>query len=323
VSTFRTRHALVLALATTLGACAPVAGSRGALVTIAAAPPAPVESRSPTGPDALIWIASEDGKVSTRWLAASAPGYQQVAEAPELLIAAGAGVWRWSARTETLHTVSCAEFNGAPAGEGTGMRVAMERIGAPGRTEIVTPASETGANESVQTAAPVGSIGPYLFVRESSYQYSCGAHGFTGVTVSAWDVSRAEKVEILDADELAGARLAAKRLLFPPTEEHAEGEEDAAYAATLPHYGARGWLGVEHAFTAFACYACSEGGWSSYTRAVNVPARELPARLRPYARPPEVVTAYLGAHPEVKIAGWSELSREAAGALGGFLHPRS
>jgi hypothetical protein len=81
-------------------------------------------------------------------------------------------------------------------------------------------------------------------------------------------------------------------------------------------------LHVDHSFSTFACYACGDGVWSSYTRSVNVPAHTLPERARPYSRAPEVVSAYLDAHPGDKIAGWSAVPPEAAAVLGRVLGGR-
>jgi hypothetical protein len=172
----------------------------------------------------------------------------------------------------------------------------------------------------------VGSIGPYLFVREHTYAYACGAHGSTGVTQTVWDLSRRAQADILDPDEHGAAdtigRASAQRLLTPEEGEEQVALENITYVASIPRYLAHGWLSVEHAYTTFACYACGDGEWSSYTRSVHVPAPHLPARAREFVRPPAAVTAYLDEHPEEKISGWSPVSKEAAAVLGGAMGRR-
>jgi hypothetical protein len=159
-------------------------------------------------------------------------------------------------------------------------------------------------------------------VREVAYRYACGAHGITGVSALVWDVARRARSTLLTPAEQATVDTTVRaeaRRRFAEGGEEPPTLEDVTYGAPLPSYGENGFLHVDHSFYSFACYACSDGVWSSYTRSINVPAQPLPASARPYLRPPAVVASYLGEHPGVTIAGWSAVTKAAAQVLAAAL----
>ncbi len=147
--------------------------------------------------------------------------------------------------------------------------------------------------------------------------YGCGAHGSSVASLTTWDLTSHRKVDLLEPAERAamdsGERVEAQQQL--PAFADPLKPEDVDYKGTLPRYGARGWLHFDHAFTTFACYACGDGAWGSYSVALNVPARHLPARAGAHKQAPPVVAAWLGAHPDTTISGWSEVSPQAAPLL--------
>ena len=58
-------------------------------------------------------------------------------------------------------------------------------------------------------------------------------------------------------------------------------------------------------FTAPTCYACTRGGWSSYTKSTVVDAVAIPALFAPFTSPPPAVRSFLRAHPDVEMKGFS------------------
>jgi hypothetical protein len=261
------------------------------------------------------------GKLTTRWIgpASSRDGYRVVAESPGLFIAVGADVWHWTAGSEKVPTGPCSDFS-KPAGKGTGTRAVAERLGSEERVTIVTPAKGgREINEIEHHALPIASLGPYLFLRESTAVDACRAHGTTEVSLIVWDLASRGYGDLLTPDEKSEldstARLEAQRRLPPFDDGKPLRPQDVLYRGSLPRFGPRGELGVEHAFSTYTCYACPDFVWGSYSVSVNVPAQRVPERARAYERPPAVVAAWLASHPEVKLAGWSELSAAAARTL--------
>jgi hypothetical protein len=86
---------------------------------------------------------------------------------------------------------------------------------------------------------------------------------------------------------------------FPPT-------EGTTYLTELvPAFAADGSLRLGLQFTATTCYACGRGNAGSYTKSEVVDAERLPAMLAAYADTPRAVRAFLAAHPEAAVKGWS------------------
>jgi hypothetical protein len=301
------RAALMAALA--LPACAPTA--RPAVTTeIARAQPVAPETEAPaTGPEVLVWTTAGEGegaKASTHWIASTTGGYREIAETAGVLVGAGDAVWRWEERAEKVTTTPCKDGNPLPAGAGEATRITGARLGSAERVDIVKPPRSIDANELRLTATPVGSVGPYLFVREEQYMYGCGAHGMTGVTLSVWDLAGRASRDALAPEELQKAQGSERAEARQKLAQEEEVALDAVnFVAAVPRYTRRGTLEVDYAFTTFACYACGDGAWGSYTRATAVQARALPARLRAYERAPAAVGAFLAAHPDRALGGWS------------------
>ena len=277
------------------------------------APAAPVDTR-----EALVWMVDAKGAPTTRWIAASPAGAREVGSKPALLVAVGADVWRWSARAVEVPTVACEGYRpDLTTHRRDGLRGTMERLGSAERVEIIEPWQPEGAADVAQSVDLEGSAGPYVFVREHDYAYTCDALGAHHGSLVVWDLAQRRAVDVLDRGELealdTAERAEAVDKLLPF--DHPLQLEDVTYRATLPRHDARGALLAEHEVSTFACTACSDGQWGSNTRWVAIPARHLPARLAPYERPAAVVTSWLAAHPRTGLAGWSPVSPEAARVL--------
>lgn len=275
------------------------------------------------GTEALVWTATKDHPPTTRWIAPTAGGYRRVAETPGLLVAAGPDVWRWSAREEPVKTEACEGSIAKPAGKGSVTRVSLDKLGGSDHVEIVSPKVDRAANAIEHTATPVGSVGPYLFVRQRTTLFPCAAHRSYDVDQAVWDVSKRARVDFLGPEERKVAdttdRAAAQRLFSAEGDKENVPLEDISYAASVPRYLDRGALGIENLFIRSVSHAGSDGVWSSGTKSILVPASQIPTKAKPYAQPPPAVVAYVADHPDEKISGWSTVSKEAAAVLGGAL----
>jgi hypothetical protein len=313
------RDALLFVLVGALSGCR---ATGSALVTaplesspLACAVPAPVRE------DVLLWTNGPDGRDT--WTLDGAGNV--LGQTHDVRIAARGEVWVWRQREESVPTQPCPSYdqNGnelPPSGSsdpGTGVEVRLTREGGSESIPLVEPAREDGAQDIQQQAELVASAGPYLFIRESTYAYTCGAHGNVGASARVYDIERGADVEMVDdraglidpdanrsASDRARADLATDEFVAlmaqgsPPSVE---------LTAIVPSYDHDGLLQVGLQFTTDTCYACSDGAWSSYTKSSTVALPEPPVALRPWASPPPGVSAFLENHPELTIKGWSRL----------------
>lgn len=164
------------------------------------------------------------------------------------------------------------------------------------------------AEEVRHTVALAGSIGPYLFIEESTYAFTCGAHGNTSVSARIWNVASGN-IEPMPTDfgPLNGAMAKAAQELngeddpFPATDENLE------LTALVPRYGQRASLRLGLQLTAPTCYACTRGGYGSYTKSTVIDSAALPKVFARYAAAPGPVRAWVAAHPDERLGGFSGL----------------
>ena len=164
------------------------------------------------------------------------------------------------------------------------------------------------AEDVRHTVTLAGSIGPYLFIEESTYAFTCGAHGSTSVTARIWNVASG-RIEPMPTDfgSLTGAMAKAAQELneeddpFPATDENLE------LTALVPRYGQRAALKLGLQLTAPTCYACTRGGYGSYTKSTVVDSAVLPKVFARYSAAPGPVRAWAAAHPDEHLGGFSGL----------------
>lgn len=242
-------------------------------------------------------------------------------------------VWAWREEAEEVETTPCqnddetgAEASAAvPPPAGSGMHATLARIdaartdvpGLPDVVEVVPVATGDGAQELEQHVELVATVGPYLFVRESTYAYTCGAHGNVGFSFTVWDAERHANVGVGLADgavESEERALASKALAADDdVSAFAEnGELEVELTEIVPTYGQEAQLSLAMQFTAPSCYACSDGAWSSYSKSTKRLAPIIPDALRAWAVAPDGVRAFARAHPELAVGGWSELPPSSA-----------
>jgi hypothetical protein len=150
-------------------------------------------------------------------------------------------------------------------------------------------------------------VGPYLFVRESTYAYTCGAHGNTGVSVTLWDAVEGRSIALPDdMGPLEGPRAKALEQLSDEDDDlFPANESTVTLTEIVPTFAQDGALQLGLQFTAPTCYACTRGGWGSYTKSAVAPAQGMPSLLVPFAHPPEAVRAFVSSHPDLQLGGWS------------------
>ncbi len=257
---------------------------------------------------ALVWGTSgEDAPPSTY---AIADDGAIVSRANGIRIWASGTEWSSEVGVEPVFTRPCEEGPEWAAQEGRGVRVRLVPSDASrAALEIVTPASGDDANEVQQSARLLASVGPYVFVEESTYTYACGAHGNTGVSFAVWNLDDGRAVDLLsdlpDREHLLASGKSAIDAQ-PDAVDFSRPEDPPALTELLPRIGPHGHLEASALVTVASCFACTDGGWSSYTVSTQVPA-PLPWRLRGLGAPPRAVALFADAHPALTVGGYSTL----------------
>lgn len=216
--------------------------------------------------------------------------------------------WTTAVSVEPVATSACEEGPQQPAQEGRGVRVRLVASDASrAALELVAPFPGDQANDVQQSARLLASVGPFVFVEESTYTYTCGAHGNTGVSFAIWNLEEGRSVDMLsDLPDREHLLAAGKRIIDarPDVIDFSRPSDPPALTELLPRIGKHGQLEATALVTVPSCYACTEGGWSSYTVSAQVPAA-LPWRLRGVGAPPRAVGAFVDAHPALTVGGYS------------------
>jgi hypothetical protein len=274
----------------------------------------PDAAPTPSG-DCYVWTREGEEDTVTYHLDANGRTIERL---DGIVIATTSGAWQWQVEDRPVPTVPCEHhddeghvFAGEPAEPGAATRASLRHLGSGAEQIIIDPGADLMGNADVQhDVGVIASIGPFLFLEESTYAYGCGAHGNTGVATTIWNASTGTAVALpMDLGSLEVPRGVAMAELtdedddaFAPTDENLELTE------IVPRFAPDGTLVLGLQFTAPTCYACTRGGWGSYTKSTIVDAPALPALFVQYAAPPAAVRAFLRAHPEVAIQGWSASS---------------
>jgi hypothetical protein len=272
----------------------PVDAARGARTFVWATEEAKGADAPSEGAVTLTYVLADDGTLLT-----TRPGLRVWAAGTE---------WVSEATEEAVPTTACEEEGPERAAqEGQGIRVRM----VPGDSshtplEIVSPAP-AGANEVDQSARLLGSVGPYVFVEGTTYEYTCGAHGNTDVWFAVWNLEEGRMVDLLSNVPDREHVLAQGRDAIDARSDaldFSRPDDPPALTELLPRVTADGRLEVSALVTVASCYACTEGGWSSYTVSTEVPAQP-PWRLTALGPAPRAVALFVAAHPELTIGGYS------------------
>ena len=273
--------------------------------------PAPPAARAPL---AYVWTTSANDAAPVTHVLSDAGDVLE--DLPGIHVAAAGTLWTWEESSVPVETAPCEDDPERPAGEGRATRVRLVPAdGSRAPLAIATPADGGDTNEIDHSVRPLGSVGPYLFVEESTYAYTCGAHGNTGVSFAVWNIEEAATVDLVadlpNRDDVAAA---GKKVIDdePDTTDFSEDGETASITEVLPHIGAEPRLQAMALVTVPSCYACTQGGWGSYTMSTLVDS-PLPARLEPMGTIPHAVSTFAAKHPELSIGGYSTVPTGSKG----------
>lgn len=260
----------------------------------------------------LVWVTKGDERKPRTFRLAAEGSLSVLGEHEGILIATTHGDLTWQAREKEVNLAGC-DMDGGPGTPSQGTITMANLVNSSGDIvqKVVDPDDAEGdAVQDLQHhVALLGSIGPYLFIHESSFVYACGAHGNTMASAMTWDAESGKTIDLWS--ELPGKEKlveVAKRKLDEEEDADPAQQDDSSKpepAQLLPMYGERGALRIEAQFARWACYACSDGQWSSYTRSAVVPTDWIPERMRAWVTPPVVVKEFLEAHQDLRLGGWS------------------
>jgi hypothetical protein len=262
--------------------------------------------------DFFVWTREGEERTVTYHLDAQGRPIEQL---DGIVVATSTGTWQWRLEDRTVPTVPCEYadeeghvFAGEPVQPGTATRAALRHVASGAEQVIVEPGGDLMGNADVKhDVGVIASIGPYLFLEESTYTYTCGAHGNTGVSTMIWNAATGTTVAMpTDLGSLDAPRGAAvEGLTDEEDDDFAPSENDLELTEIVPRFARDGTLEVGLQFTAPSCYACTSGGWGSYTKSTVVDAVDTPAMLAPFASSPPAVRAFLRTHPDFELKGWS------------------
>lgn len=225
-------------------------------------------------------------------------------------IAVDGAEWGWQKERVTVRTQVDDEgcvIDDEVESESFVTRASLVRADGESTQVIVAPPMPTDeASDYEHVVTLVRSVGPLLFVRQATYVYGCGAHGNLGAQAFVWDARQNAEVELAhEIANLEALRSEATRMLEASDDAMPTEEDEVGLAELLPRFAPDGGLELSLRFTGFACYACSDEDWSSYTKSVFLNAPSLPATLAPFAEVPAGVRTFLAEHPELELGGFS------------------
>lgn len=299
-------------------ACAETRPSPPRTVTVARVP-RDGEPRAFGSPTMFVWVRDRQG---VAWTYQVQPDGKADARLEGIHITTNRGRWTWMTKALEVETEPCDLSLGSRQPAQAGIMTRASVVGSGDREQvIVDPDSACGAehcpNEVRHDARPVASLGPYLFIEQSTYAYACGAHGFTTASFLVWDLDKGRVVDFIgqlpnrDALVNDAARLFAEDAADRPV----FGDGKADVTEILPVVQGSGKVAFEAQLTVPTCYACGDGAWSSYTRSVRVKA-PAPPPVASFTELPSQVWVFLSQHSGLTLGGWSE-GRDGESGAGG------
>jgi hypothetical protein len=254
----------------------------------------------------LVWTVADEGALPSTY--ALDDDGAVVSHRGGIHIWASGTEWAFDVSVEPIATQACEGDAEQPPQESRGVRVRLvPSVASRVPIEIVSPAASDQSNQVDQSARVLASIGPYVFIEESTYSYTCGAHGNVGVSFAVWNVEDGRPIDLLSDLPDRQHLLALGRQAIdarPDIVDFSRPDDPPTVTELLPRLGPHGQLEASALVTVASCYACSDGGWSSYTVSTPVPA-ELPWRLRGMGPPPRAAVLFADAHPKLTIGGYS------------------
>ena len=259
----------------------------------------------------LFWGTDEAGLIYSIWVSEGAGGLERI-EASGVVVASDGALWHWVEEEQPLSiALDCETLEETATGTTTGVNVFLDRVGGGARLDLLA-SNAMAAREAAdweESVELLGSVGPYLFVRRSVYSYHCGAHGGIEHEFFAIDVRTSNPVELVaetDREALSPMLDRARATLATETDgDSLMFGDELTHTMYWPAFEERG-LHMMHQWTGEACYACSDGDWSSYTVSTQIEDAQIPAELAPHAAGIDDALRWLRAElPELTIRGVS------------------
>lgn len=261
----------------------------------------------------LLWVRKVEGGQTRTYRLAAEGSLQILGQQDGIVLATSQGELAWQAKEHEIDLSGCEHADGSPpeGRKGSVMTAHLLNKGGQIAQKIVdlNLAAENDVDDLQHHVNLVGSIGPYLFIHETSYVYACGAHGNEMDAAMVWDSESGKPIDLWaqlpNKDKLAEE---AKRKLDSAEDAEPAADEDSAKpepAQFIPVYGDRGALRLDAQFARWACYACGDHEWSSYTRSAVVSTNWMPEKMRNWVTPPVVVKEFLEAHQDWRLGGWT------------------
>jgi len=262
----------------------------------------------------LLWVRKVEGGQTRTYRLAAEGSLRILGQQEGIVLATSQGELAWQPKDHEIDLSGCEHVDGSPPEPKKGSVMTAHLLNEGGQVvqKVVEPnlLAENDVDDLQHHVNLVASIGPYLFIHESSYVYACGAHGNEIDAAMIWDAESGKTIDLWsqlpDKDKLATE---AKRILDVEEDTVPTGDEQSAHpepAQFIPVYGDRGALRLDAQFARWACYACSDQEWSSYTRSAVVPTNWMPEKMRAWVTPPVVVKEFLEAHQDWRLGGWTK-----------------
>ncbi|MGC6515483.1 MAG: hypothetical protein ACON4N_13370 [Myxococcota bacterium] len=283
-------------------------------------------SSTPPAEHYIVWDmpSDEQGGYRSTWVVVNAGVAKAAGHREGLVVAAGDGFVVGETVIKTRPFVDC---EGQPSSASTAVW-AMRRWSADGMmSEAVVDlfeepewlVSEEGGFDYDEGLGVTGSVGPWLFLTGSTSEYFCGAHGGSQAGSAVVDLRTLAVADPYTDEETNQVDAALRPTAFDVLKSD-EGESfvtepsEMAWTESRPEWG-DGTLSMRVQFTGDACYACSDGEWSSYTVSHALSSSVVPAALREGAVWPEALKAEWPAPKEGWKRGFSRVEAKGDAAL--------
>lgn len=289
-------------------ACAPKASTTPA-VPLAAGSKSVFTEPAPGGPGILVWGRTAKEEPRTYRVSDDGSGHV-IDERPGIWLNTSKGELVLHIETKQIELSGCS-IDETPPQRGQGTLSIVELRTPDGRTAqtlLGAGFDEFDVNDLEHGAAVLGTIGSVVFLNEHTYVYACGAHGNTTAGFLAWDAEIGKAIDLLaDVPNQAVLAKKANALINAEAGDDASVDDDVLpeIVQLLPVYSGRGVLRLDGQWMRSACYACSDGLWSSYSRSAILETGFLPPRFASYAVPTVSIKVFLETHPGFEMGGFS------------------
>jgi hypothetical protein len=279
-------------------------------------PEAGAATNTPNENHAYVWTKRDDAEEPESVEVDALTG-REIAREPGIVIVAAGKKWRAEKQQHAVALASCKEmfaaqgidndFEDGEIQEAHTSRLVFRSDAGPDEQQLTAFDREedlvgtVGAFDADDEIT--GSVGPFVFVKRTTYSFACGAHGSTTVESLVWDLEHGVPVNL--AGELPVDPSLATEARAELGDEVFDLGEEPELTELVPRLTDDGRIVLDRQLTMGACYACSDGRWSSYSRSAILERASLPASLAAEAEVPVGVLAFRGTHPDLALAGFS------------------